>query len=209
MFVPRKILLVENEEIFREGIKRVINATDGMVADEASAGQELLQKVQGQHYDLVIFDISITGRSGLDIVMDLKRIRPKLPVLVLSGYPEDHFAPRALKSGASGYLPKESSASELLEAVQTILSGRTYEKPSRAEAPVTGKGGPTESGKALSNREFQVMCLIASGKTVGRIAAELSLSVKTVSTYRSYVLRKLNLLNNSDLTRFAIENNLV
>lgn len=212
MPVPRKILLVDNHEVFREGLKKVIaTTTDMIVADEVGCGQELLQNLRENSYDLVILDISIPGRNGLDILIELKKMRPKLPVLVLSMYPEEQYALRAYKSGASGYLTKGSPASDLLDAMQKIISGGTYVRADQAEALVATLGAPepSESQHTLSNREFQVMCLIASGKTVGRIAAELSLSVKTISTYRSQVLRKLHLLNNSEMTRFGIENHLV
>jgi len=189
----------------------VIATTQNMqVADEAGNGQELLRKVQEKDYDLVILDISMPGRNGLDTLGELKKIRPRLPVLVLSMHPEEQYALRSYKSGASGYMTKGSPTSELLDALGKLLLGKKYVSADMAEAMVCGLGEPTtEIQHTLSNREYQVLCMIASGKPVGKIAEELALSVKTISTYRSHILRKLSMQNNSEMTRFAIENSLV
>jgi two-component system invasion response regulator UvrY len=208
----KTIIIADDHVIFREGLKQVIATTTNMVvADEASSGQELLQKVQENDYDLVVLDISMPGRNGLDTLVELKRMRPKLPVLVLSMHPEEQYALRAYKSGASGYLTKGNPTSELLDALQKLALGKKYVSADLAESMITGLGEPTatEIQHSLSNREYQVLCMIASGKPVGKIATELALSVKTISTYRSHILRKLNMQNNSELTRFAIENSLV
>jgi two-component system, NarL family, invasion response regulator UvrY len=212
MSTVKKIIIADDHMIFREGLKQVIATTANMaVAGEASTGQELLRKVQENDYDLVILDISMPGRNGLDTLADLKRMRPKLPVLVLSMHPEEQYALRAFKSGASGYLTKGNPPSELLDALQKLALGKKYVSADLAESLVSclGEPTPTEIQHSLSNREYQVLCMIASGKPVGKIAAELSLSVKTISTFRSHILRKLNMQNNSELTRFAIENGLV
>ncbi len=212
MSTVNRIIIADDHVIFREGLKQVIATTANMiVADEAGTGQELLQKVQEHDYDLVILDISMPGRNGLDTLIDLKRLRPKLPVLVLSMHPEEQYALRAYKSGASGYLTKGSPTSELIDALQKLALGKKYVSADLAESMVSGLGEPTQTEiqHSLSNREYQVLCMIASGKPVGKVAEELSLSVKTISTYRSHILRKLNMHNNSELTRFAIENNLV
>lgn len=212
MQIAKKILIADNHEIFREGLMRVIARTvDMVVADEAANGQDALEKVRQNDYDMVILDVSMPGRNGLDILAGIKKIRPRLPVLVLSNYPEDQYALRAYRSGADGYLGKESPSLELLAAMQKIFLGKKYVSPAVAEALVGSldihrKGPPHH---CLSNREFQVMCMIASGKPVSRIASDLSLSVKTISTYRSHVLRKLSMRNNAELTRFALENRLV
>lgn len=212
MSTVKKIIIADDHMIFREGLKQVIATTANMiVTEEANTGQELLQKVQKSDFDLVILDISMPGRNGLDTLVELKKIRPNLPVLVLSMHPEEQYALRAYKSGASGYLTKGSPTSELIEALQKIALGKKYVSADLAEFMVSGLGEPsaTEIQHSLSNREYQVLCMIASGISVGKIADELSLSVKTISTYRSHILRKLNMQNNSELTRFAIENGLV
>lgn len=208
----KKIIIADDHVIFREGLKQVISSTENMVVtDEASNGQELLQKVQEKDYDLVILDISMPGRNGLDTLVELKKVRPKLPVLILSMHPEEQYALRAYKSGASGYMTKGSPVSELLDALRKLALGKKYVSADLAEAMICGLGEPsqTEIQHTLSNREYQVLCMIASGKTVGSIADELSLSAKTISTYRGHILRKLNMKNNSEMTRFAIENSLV
>lgn len=208
----KKIIIADDHVIFREGLKQVIATTQTMqVTDEAGTGQELLRKVQEKDYDLVILDISMPGRNGLDTLGELKKIRPRLPVLVLSMHPEEQYALRSYKSGASGYITKGSSTSELLDALGKLLLGKKYVSADMAEALVCGLGEPTQTEiqHTLSNREYQVLCMIASGKPVGKIAEELALSVKTISTYRSHILRKLSMQNNSEMTRFAIENSLV
>jgi len=212
MSTVKKIIIADDHVIFREGLKQVIaNTANLIVADEVGSGQELLLKVQENDYDLVILDISMPGRNGLDTLVDLKRMRPKLPVLVLSMHPEEQYALRAYKSGASGYLTKGHPTSELIDALQKLALGKKYVGADLAESLVSNlwDPAPTEIQLSLSNREYQVLCMIASGKPVGKIATELSLSVKTISTYRSHILRKLNMQNNSELTRFALENHLV
>jgi DNA-binding NarL/FixJ family response regulator len=167
--------------------------------------------VKNNDYDIVILDITMPGRNGLDVLVDLKNLKPKLPVLVLSMHPEEQFALRAYKSGASGYLTKGSPSSELLDALHKISLGKKYVSAILAESLVTGLNDVSQQNlqHSLSNREYQVMSLIGSGKTVGKIAEELVLSVKTVSTYRAHILAKLNMKNNAEITRFVIENNLL
>lgn len=210
--MPTRILVADDHAIFREGLKQVIATTvDMTVVDEAVNTQELLIKIQSNDYDMVILDISMPGRNGLDALVELKNFKPKLPVLVLSMHPEEQYAIRAYKSGASGYLTKGSSSSELLDALQKISMGKKYVSAALAESLVTGLSDPRQQDlhHSLSNREYQVMSLIASGKTVGKIAVELALSVKTISTYRAHILSKLNMKNNAELTRFVIENDLL
>lgn len=207
-----KIVIADDQEIFREGLKQVIGRTaDMIVADEAGTGQELLQKVQENDFDLVILDISMPDRNGLDILIDLKKIRPRLSVLVLSVKLEKQYALRAYKSGASGYLSKGNTTCELIDALKNIALGKIYISEDLAQSVFSNIGEPSKSEvqQSLSNREYQVLCMIGSGKPVGKIATELSLSAKTISTFRSHILRKLRMRNNSELTRFAIVHGLV
>jgi len=203
-----RILVADDHGIFREGLKRVVGmSVDMTVVDEASSSQELIGKVRNNDYDMVILDVSMPGRNGIDALVELKLIKPKLPVLVLSAHPEEQYAMRAYKSGASGYMTKGSPPGELLEALHKISLGKKYISSSMAESLVNGLSDPDPKGMlhSLSNREYQVMSLIASGKPVGKIAVELVLSVKTVSTYRAHILKKLGMKNNAELTRFFIE----
>ena len=208
----KKILIADDHAIFREGLKQVIASTvDLSVTDEATNSQEALNKVHDNDYDIVILDISMPGRSGLDCLVEIKKMKPNLPVLVLSMHPEEQYALRAYKSGASGYLTKGGPTEELLEALHKIALGKKYVSSALADKLISDLGKPhgTDVQSSLSNREYQVLCLLASGKPVGKIADELALSVKTISTYRGHILRKLNMNNNAELTRFAIENQLV
>jgi two-component system, NarL family, invasion response regulator UvrY len=170
-----------------------------------------LKKIWDNEYDVLLLDISMPGRSGLDILKQLKSDRPKLSVLVLSMYSEEQYALRALKAGASGYMTKESATDELIEAIRKVSTGRKYISPSVAErlAFSLESGDERPPQETLSDREFQVMCMIASGKTIKAIAAELSLSIKTVSTYRARILEKMRMNNNAELTHYAIQNKLV
>jgi len=178
---------------------------------EARNAQEALARVWKEKWDVVVLDISMPGRSGLEVLREIKNAKTKFPVLVLSMHPEDQFAMRVLKSGASGYMTKESAPEELVRAVQKLLAGGRYVSPSLAEKMALYltediKGTPHER---LSNREFQVMRLIASGKTVREIAEENFLSVKTVRTYRQRILEKMGLKRNAELIRYALEHKLV
>jgi DNA-binding NarL/FixJ family response regulator len=210
--VQIKIIIADDHAIFRQGLRQVIDTTVNMtVVDEVSNGQELLGKIRTNDYDIVILDITMPGRNGLDVLVELKSFKPKLPVLVLSMHPEEQFALRAYKSGASGYLTKGSPSTDLLDALHKISLGKKYVSAVLAESLVTGLNDVSQQNlqHSLSNREYQVMSLIGSGKTVGKIAEELFLSVKTVSTYRAHILTKLNMKNNAEITRFVIENNLL
>lgn len=207
-----RILVADDHALIRESVRQVIGAEDdGTIVEEAADGQEALRRVRGASYDLVILDISMPGRNGLDVLVELKRERPSLPVLVLSMYPEEQYAFRAYRSGASGYLTKGSPLRELVEAVRKILLGQKYVSATFAQALVSGLNRLDEKDPihGLSNREMQVLTMIGAGKSVGAIASELALSVKTVSTYRAHILRKMNLKNNAEITRFTIENHLV
>jgi len=206
------ILIADDHTIVRKGLKQILAETQDMVvAGEASNGFEVMEKVRNNHYDVLLLDISMPGKSGLDILKELKMENPKLPVLVLSMYPEEQYAVRVLRAGASGYLTKESAPEELVVAMRKVARGKKYVSPSLAEKlavdlEVDASKPPHET---LSDREYQVLCMIASGKTVGEIAEKLLLSAKTISTYRARILEKMNMKNSAELTHYAIQNKLV
>lgn len=207
-----RLLIGDDHAVVRKGMKQILAETrDIVVADEAGNGREVLEKVQKDDFDMVLLDISMPGRDGLEVLKELKSLRPKLPVLMLSMYPEEQYAVRSLRSGASGYLTKDSAPDELISAIRKVSSGGKYVSASLAEKLAHKLGADMENPlhEALSDREYQVMCMIASGKAVKEIGEELSLSVKTVSTYRSRILNKMRLKGNAELTRYAIDNKLV
>lgn len=207
-----RILIADDHPLVRRGLKQVLADAFGRVEfGEVSDGREPLERVRGESWDIVLLDINMPGRSGLDVLADLKPLRPRPPVLVLSVHPEDAFALRALKSDAAGYVTKDAAPAELVAAVRKVLSGGRYLSPSLAERLVRALGEDTERPPhdALSDREFQVLRAIASGKSVSEVAAEMSLSVKTVSTYRARILQKLRLQTTADLIRYAIQKRLV
>ena len=206
------ILLVDDHAIFREGLKKIIENTTGMeVSGEADNGEEALQQINSQKFDLVILDISLPGQSGLEVLKDIKRDFLKLPVLILSMHSEEQYARRLLKAGASGYLKKDSAFDQLVSAIRTIDSGKKYISPVVAHilAEFIGRDTEKDRHELLSDREFQVLCLIASGKTVTEISNEISLSDKTISTYRARILEKMKMKTNAELTFYAINNKLV
>ena len=171
----------------------------------------MLNKVRASYYDVILLDITMPGRDGVDILRQLKSERPGLPVLILSIHPEEQYAVRALRAGASGYLTKESAPDELVAAIRKVSMGGKYVSSSLAEklASDLKNNSAQLPHQSLSDREYQVMCMIASGKTVTEIAEELSLSVKTISTYRSRILEKMKMKSNAELTSYAIRNRLV
>lgn len=207
-----RILIADDHAIVREGLKQIVaESSDMAVAGEAANGQEVLEQVSKNDWDLLLLDIAMPGRGGLDILKQLRCERPELPVLMLSMYPEEQYAVRALKAGASGYLTKESAPEELIAAIRKVSQGGKYVSSSLAEKLAvyleTDHEKPVH--ELLSDREYQVMLMIASGKTVKQIADELSLSVKTISTYRSRTLRKMEMKNNAEITYYAIKQALV
>ena len=207
-----KILIADDHAIVREGIKQILaEIPDQVTTDEAINGQEVLQKVWNNNYDMVLLDISMPGRSGLDILKQLKSEAPALKILILSMHPEEQYAVRALKAGASGYLTKESTPLELTEAIRKVSIGKKYVSASLAEtlASLMETSSEKPLHETLSNREYEVMRMIASGKTVKEIADELSLSVKTISTYRTRILEKMTMKNNAQITHYTIQNRLV
>jgi DNA-binding NarL/FixJ family response regulator len=206
-----RVLIVDDHAIVRRGLRELLSdqfpaAKFGEAADAAQA----LERLQERDWDVVLLDITLPGKSGLDLLKELKSARPKLPVLVLSAHPEDQFAIRALKAGAEGYLTKETAPEELVNATRKVLAGGRYVSPAlgeklafRVSKDVTG--APHER---LSDREYQVMCHIAAGKSLREIAVELSLSPKTVSTYRTRILEKLGVKNSAAIVRYAMRNGL-
>jgi two-component system invasion response regulator UvrY len=207
-----RILIVDDHPIFRQGLKQIIRETPDLgLVDEAADGEEALAKARYGGYDVVLLDISMPRKNGLDVLGQLKHTLPGLPVLILSMHPEEQYAVRALREGASGYLTKESAPEELVTAIRRVSQGGKYVSASLAERLASMvQGGRTElPHELLSRREYQVMRLLASGETVSEVAKELVLSVKTVSTYRARVLRKLQLKNNAELIRYATVNQLV
>lgn len=206
-----RILIADDHPVVCRGLKQILAETPGFaVADEVHNGKEMLDKVQQEDYDVALLDISMPGMHGIDVLKELKRQKPELPVLVLSIYPEEQYAIRVLRAGALGYLAKDSAPDELTAAIRKVASGKRYVSPSLADRLAfnlqTNIGiSPHE---ALSDREYQVMCLIASGKATGDIAKALSLSAKTISTYRAHILSKMQMKNNAELIRYAVQNGL-
>ena len=204
-----KILTIDDHEVVRRGVKEMFTEASATVG-EARSGAEALNMVREQHWDIAVLDISLGGRNGLEVLADLKQLRPKMPVLILSMHAEEQYAVRAFKAGASGYLNKATSAEELRRAILKIIKDGQYVSPSLAEKIVHQFGRSDKMPhETLSDRELQVLCSIASGKTVGEIAAQLSLSDKTISTYRRRILDKMEMKTNAELTYYAIRNGLV
>ena len=207
-----RILIADDHPLFRRGLKQIIAETSDMVvADEAADGREALSKAATGDYDVLLLDITMPFKNGVDVLSQLKNERPTLPVLMLSMHPEEQYAVRALRAGASGYLTKESAPEELVAAIRKVSTGGKYVSASLAErlASIVQRDDEALPPETLSHREYQVMCILASGKTVSEAARELSLSVKTISTYRARILEKLKMKNNAELMRYAIKNQLV
>ncbi len=207
-----RILVADDHAVVREGVKQILaNLDDMVVSGEAESGPETIQKINQEDFDLVLLDISMPGRSGIEVLEDIKNIRPKLPVLILSMHPEEQYAVRALRAGASGYLTKGSAPQELIGAIRKAARGGKYVTASLAEklALELDVDADKPRHETLSNREYQIMLLIASGKSVSEIAGELALSVKTVSTYRSRIMEKMGMKKNAELTLYAVQNQLL
>ncbi len=207
-----RILLADDHVLFREGLKQILGKHKELrVMDEAGSGTEALEKIFSKRYDVVILDISMPGRGGLDILGEIRKEQPDLPVLILSMHPEDQYAVRVLRAGAAGYLTKESAASELITAIHKVASGGRYISPSVAErlADAVVVDHQESPHQTLSNREYQVMRMLASGKTLKEIAEDLFLSEKTITTYRARILEKMKLRNNVDLSHYAIKHKLL
>ena len=207
-----RVLIADDHRLFREGVKQILSETpDIKVTGEAANTKEVLNRVWTNKYDVVLLDISMPGRSGLEIIKQLKEAHPELHILVLTMYSEEQYALRALKAGASGYLTKNGEPEDLINAVRKVSTGGKYISPIVAEqlASVLDKDLENPPHKMLSNREYQVMCMIASGKTLSEIAEEMSLSISAVSTYRRRLLIKMKMKNNAEITYYAIKEGLV
>jgi DNA-binding NarL/FixJ family response regulator len=206
-----RILIADDHAILRRGLIEIL--TRGLkdaACSEAENADQALAQVQSHDWDLVILDVTMPGRSGMDVLADLKRLRPKLPVLVLSMHPEDQYGKRALRAGASGYLKKDSAPEELIKALRRLLAGHRYVSPALAEvlASDLGQGADQPLHERLSDRELEVLRLVGSGKAVSQIAEVLHLSLTTVSTYRARILEKMNMKTTAELMNYALRNQL-
>ncbi len=207
-----QILIADDHAIVRRGLKLLLlEEYPSAEIGEAGDSESLVKSVIQKQWDVVICDISMPGRSGLDALSQIKQIAPKLPVLIMSMYPEDQYALRVLKAGAAGYLGKETIHDDIVKAIQTVRLGKKFITPAIADklAQAFETDAGTNLHDKLSDREFDVFKMIASGKSVSEIANQFSLSVTTVSTYRSRILEKMDLKSNADLTRYALEKNLI
>jgi two-component system invasion response regulator UvrY len=207
-----KVLIADDHTVVRQGLKQILSEDPQLsVVGEAVDGNEVLKALETLKVDALVLDITMPGRNGLDVLKEVKRKWPALPVLVLSMHPEDQFAIRILRAGAAGYITKESAPEELVGALRKVCSGGKYVSPQLAEKLAVFIGDQTTRPphEKLSDREFEVLRMLALGKTVTEVAEELLLSVKTVSTYRSRVLEKMKMTSNADLTRYALQNELI
>ena len=207
-----RVLIADDHAIVRQGLRQILAETkDMVVAGEAETAHEALKLVREEEWDVALLDISMPDRSGIDTLKLIRKERPKLPVLMLSMHPEDHYAVRCLKAGASGYLTKQSAPMQLVSAIRQVAAGRKYISPAVAEELANSIGSVSDqpAHSILSDREYQTLRLIATGNSLSEIAAQLSLSAKTVSVYRARLLEKLNLKNNAEIAHYAVKNNLV
>jgi two-component system, NarL family, invasion response regulator UvrY len=207
-----RVVVVDDHPVVREGLKRIIaESPEFTIAGEAGDGEEALKVVREVPCDVVLLDITLPKKNGLEVLKQLKTEQPRTPVIVLSMHSEDEYAIRMLRSGAAGYLTKESTPAHLVTAIRKVLRGGRYVSTALAEKLAFNLQSDMDrpAHEALSDREYQILCMLSSGKTVSEIAADLSLSVKTISTYRVRVLEKLRLKNNAELTRYAIKQGLV
>jgi two-component system invasion response regulator UvrY len=207
-----RVIIADDHPVVRHGIRRILaEEADLDVIAEAANGQQLLDQVSKLGCDVVLLDLGMPGRGGLDVLGELRRNYTKIPVLILSVYPEDQFGPRVLKAGAAGYMNKESACDQLVKAIRKVFDGGKYVSAALAERIASNLAADSNIAphEKLSDREYQVMCMIASGKTVGEIGRELSLSEKTISTHRTRLLDKMSMKTNAQLTYYAIQNNLI
>jgi two-component system invasion response regulator UvrY len=207
-----RVLIADDHAILRRGLIEILTREfKDAFCGEAENAQQTLAQIESHGWDLVILDVTMPGRSGFDVLVDLKRVRPKLPVLVLSMHPEDQYAKRVLRAGASGYMSKDSAPDELIKAVRKVLAGGRYVSPALAEvlALDLGRGADQPLHERLSDRELEVLRLMGSGKTISQIAEVLHLSVTTVSTYRARILEKMSMTTTAELMNYAIRNQIV
>jgi DNA-binding NarL/FixJ family response regulator len=207
----KKAIIADDHVIIRKGIIHILGGCSELCEiDEADDGQDLLEKTRKKHYDLILLDISMPGRNGIEVLKQLRIEHPKIPVIILSIHSEEQYAIRAIKSGAAGYLTKEILPDKLVHAVETVLSGRKYITSSIAEqlANQFDEDMAKAPHERLTDREYEVLCKLASGVTITGIAQELYLSVKTISTYRHRILQKMNLKNNAELIKYCFDNKL-
>ncbi len=207
-----KVIIADDHPVVRHGLKQILaDEPDITVAGEANNSQELLKQIANQSCDVVVMDITMPGRDGLETLKELRRDHPKLPVLILSIHPEDQFGLRVLKAGAAGYMTKETAPDELVKAIRKVFSGGKYLSATLAEKIAFDLDRDTlkPPHETLSDREYVVMCMLASGKTVSEVSRELCLSVKTVSTHRARILEKMKMKTNAELTHYAVKNHLV
>ena len=206
-----KVLVADDHEIVRQGLKTIISEhSDLSIAGEAENGNQVLKIVKKTKVDVVLLDFDMPEKNGLDTLVELKALYPKLPVMILSIFPEDHYGTRFLKAGASGYLQKSSATDQLIDAIRKVFNGGKYISSALTDKLVTGLNKDKEQflHESLTDREFQVFRLLATGKKLKEIADELCLSINTISTYRSRILQKMDLKSNADVIRYAIENGL-
>jgi two-component system, NarL family, invasion response regulator UvrY len=206
-----RVLIVDDHQLVRRGLAQIISETAGMeVAAEAGDGQEAVDALRTVHCDVVVLDISMPGKGGLDVLQELKSTSPAARVIILTMHPEEQYAIRSLREGASAYLTKASAPEEMIEAIRTVAAGKRYITPSVADklATYVEDSGGRLPHEALSSRELQVLIRIGAGKEVKEVAGELNLSIKTVSTYRSRILQKMNFRTNAQLIRYTIEHRL-
>ena len=206
-----KVLIVDDHAVVREGLKQILaEAPDTEVVSEVATGEEALEKVASEHYDVVVLDISLPDMSGLEVLKQIRDLRPQLAVLILTIHPEEQYAVRVLQAGASGYMTKETAPDELAAAIKKVAAGGRYISASLAEKLAFSMGPKAKAAlhEALSDREFQVLKMIASGKSIIAISEDLRLSKKTVSTYRRRILDKMGMETNAEIIRYAIENKL-
>ena len=207
-----RILIADDHAIVRAGLKQFIaDQVDMEVAAEAASGAEAIAAVRAGDFDVVLLDISMPDKNGIDTLKTLRHVKPELPVLMLSAYAEDQYAVNLLRAGAAGYLNKEAASTQLVGTIRTVVQGRKYVSPSLAQILADGVSGDADKPlhAELSQREFQIFCKLAAGAAVSKIADELNLSVKTVSTYRTRILEKMAMKSNADLTYYAIKNGLI
>lgn len=205
-----RVLIADDHAIVRKGLRQIAEESKQILVGEASNGQEALDKVRNERWDALVLDINMPGRHGLDVLQAVRDIQPQLPILILSVHPEEQYAMRVLRAGAAGYMNKDAAPDELVSAIHKVVAGGKYISPALAERlafEVSGQNDKLPHEK-LSDREYRVLIMIGEGKSVGQIAQDLALSVKTVSTYRSRVLEKMNLQNNADMIRYVIDHNL-